>query len=63
MGDVPGALVGHPDRQRWNARYEAPAVHRLLEPLLPAAFAVLDQHDVPAASHGARRRLLAQRPA
>jgi SAM-dependent methyltransferase len=23
MGDVPGALVGHPDRERWNARYEA----------------------------------------
>lgn len=22
MGDVPGALAGHPDRVRWNARYE-----------------------------------------
>jgi SAM-dependent methyltransferase len=29
--------------------------------LLPAGFAVLDQHDVRAASHGMRRRLLAQR--
>jgi SAM-dependent methyltransferase len=22
MGDAPGALAGHPDRMRWNARYE-----------------------------------------
>jgi SAM-dependent methyltransferase len=22
MGEVPGALAGHPDRERWNARYE-----------------------------------------
>jgi SAM-dependent methyltransferase len=23
MGDLPRALAGHPDRERWNARYEA----------------------------------------
>jgi SAM-dependent methyltransferase len=51
-----------------DARRERPGLcpDWCLEPgepasLLPAGFAVLDQHDVPSASHGAKRLLLARR--
>lgn len=45
MRDVPEELASHPDRLRAS--------------LLPAGFAVLDQHDAP---HGRKRLLLARRP-
>jgi SAM-dependent methyltransferase len=45
MGEVPGDLAGHPDRLRWNARYEtAPGVSFRPHPLAQQALSL----DLPA---------------